>query len=323
MSGPCGVVETSQQPDHRGNRTVNTRCIRYTQGVATAGLLALLFGCGGRHTESRSDEAPPVSRESLASAEEVLAGRCMRRQGFEYYVVVPSAGRSATHDADGKESFEYGIDDIAWATEHGFAQPSGAGTSGPVADKNARYVRSLPEAGRRKYTAAYVGDPSEHHIEAEVEGTVVGMSTTGCLATAKKALYGSLEAWFRPHVIARNVGALTRRRVLADPRYLRAAQKWSGCMRSHRINASNPDDLRRKLGRRSTSESVRDAADPGRRWAVAEATCALRTKLTETARELDSEHDAAVREKYRTELTALDVINARAVSRARGITNSP
>ncbi|WP_167828644.1 hypothetical protein [Streptomyces sp. MZ04] len=102
-----------------------------------------------------------------------------------------------------------------------------------------------------------------------MEGITVGMSTTGCLAAAKKELFGSLDAWFRPHVIERNLGALAHRRVVRDSRFSRAS-KSAGATRE--LTAEHTSAVREKYRRELDALKAIDARAVHRAREIARST---------------------------------------------------
>lgn len=286
-------------------------------------LLVALSGCAQpQHERSGSPELSGMTPERLLGyAEQALTGRCMRAHGFAYHIAPPPAGFG---DDDGETGpFRYGIDDIGWAREHGFGAPARTGQTPSRSDANSRYVNGLRESERRRYLTAYFGEPGEHSVETTVGDITTGVSTTGCLARARKTLYGDPRTWFRPDVVAGNIGGLIRQRVTEDQRYLRAVRQWSGCMANRGISASDPGHLRERFDRHSRGMAARTSANAERRWAIAEAECAIRTGMTTTARAVESRHEAAIRAKYRAELDRHRAIESEAVRRARRILPSP
>jgi hypothetical protein len=297
-------------------------------GVAAAGLLVVLAGCATQpEPPSLSgsmdllDVAELTSEERIDYAEQSLIGDCLRQHGFEHRIVkLPEA--TATDDASVTEPFLQGIDDVDRAAKQGFRFFDGDEDVQPAPDPNVRYVRGLSESDQRKYTVAYFGNSEKHNVETTVAGVTTRTSTTGCLAEARKQLYGSLEAWFRPSVVEGNVGNLARERAAADPRYLRVVRAWSDCLRERGIATSSPSDLHDRFDVRSAGMPRRSAEKLERRWAVAEAQCARRVELTKVARDVERRHQRAQRAKYRTELERYDQLQAAAADRAQRILRS-
>lgn len=172
------------------------RTARLALGGLSTGLLLLVSGCVEPSAAAPSGPLPTMpsgsdltSKELISYAEQALLGDCLREHGFEYYPVDPS-NEAASQSKD----------------------------------PNIRYLEGLSESDQLAYRQAMFGDTDESKVQATVEGVTTQLSTNGCLADARKQLYGDLEAWYRPHVIAGNIDSLAHRDVLADPRYQKDEQ---------------------------------------------------------------------------------------------------
>src|SRR5688572_2494362 len=88
-------------------------------GTGLVLVAAALVGCGAEPVQLTADASirdRPLTEpelDLLHQAEQLLTRDCMRDAGFDYW---PMPRRPATEYRD----FPYAIDDLAWATRHGY-----------------------------------------------------------------------------------------------------------------------------------------------------------------------------------------------------------
>ncbi|MCN9242428.1 hypothetical protein NGF19_16775 [Streptomyces sp. RY43-2] len=281
--------------------------------AGAAAAVSLLLGCAG-HTGDAAARRPLANvqatgpKEVLDVAEQLLERDCMRRHGFRFWVVPPTASES-------RRDFPYAVDDVGWARRHGYgADQRAALRRSAAADPNQRYLLSLPP-DRRTALVATLNGPRPSGLTADLpNGVQVSHSDTGCTAEAERRLYGDLAAWFRA---TRVTSFLATERVAAvqrEPRYRAARDRWARCMKAAGLPYADPQDSRA-------------AADPERgvsrtreiRLAVTEATCAVSTGLSRVATTLDRSHGARLRQRYPDAYGDLDRLTNAALPRARAL----
>ncbi|OJF14255.1 hypothetical protein EDD30_3178 [Couchioplanes caeruleus] len=257
--------------------------------------------------------------EVLYRAEQMRIRDCMRRQGFDYFLV-PRRPVPEMRD------FPYVVDDVSWAAKYGYGSTLyRLNELALEKDPNERYFESLPATRRAQALLARNGDARNGDLLVDVPGipnTVT--SSKGCRAAAQRELYGDLPAWVRADAVMTALVPLRQGAVTADPRFVKAVQRWSRCMRERGHPYASPAQARdnvprlvRHVGPEQSGPADAPAAETA--LAVAEATCANRTGLAATARQVDQEHAARLRAQYRADVAAGQRLQQQALPGARAI----
>lgn len=298
------------------------RASRFVSTVALSMCVAAMVGgCGEGPGQNDAGESRPVPRSTVAqdnllkSAESALVRRCLT----EREVPLPSApsgsangtgtGSGAAQDrgAARQRQFPYGIDDPAWAAEHGFGSAAKAG--GPDRGDGARdaprtqRAQQAPQPGKRtakrqqRLADALFGTGRRELSTRTATGLVVRANSDGCLAEAQRVLYGDQARWFRTEVAVNNIEAAAHHRVTRDPAYRAALARWARCIAPVH-EAEDPAELRSAWRRRAGDLDPRQATDLQQRYAVAEARCVRSTDLAGTGARLEKRHATDVRAEY-------------------------
>jgi hypothetical protein len=106
--------------------------------------------------------------------------------------------------------------------------------------------------------------------------------------------------------------------VTGDTRFGQAVSVWSRCVHEAGYPYNTPDAARAAM----SAPGRPGLRDQEIRLAVTEATCAGRTGLSATARELDSHYGQVLRERYRTEVATQRRMELAAIPRARAIVDA-
>jgi len=273
-------------------------------GILAAGLLGLTSVSGCTPASTATHELPDL--DVLHQAEEILVRNCMARHGFTYQ----PQPRTTTPDL---ERFPYVVDDLEWARANGY----GRAERRELAREASRHYRGLPPAQQRAWRAAYHGDrPSG--LEAQLpSGGRIRHSDRGCAARAWQELYGDMRQWFRVRTITAAVGGMRVRQTLQDARYVAARKRWQQCMDAEGFRAEAPLALRKQqLGYQGADGEARDRAA-----ATSEAKCAVRSGLSEDARQLDAANAAALENRYQAEYGTAARLRKLALPKARAVLN--
>ncbi|MET9457976.1 hypothetical protein ABZY05_23315 [Streptomyces canus] len=201
--------------------------------------------------------------------------------------------RSVGGDRQGRgvapqREFPYGIDDPDWAARHGFGIP---------VEHGSREQRVSASKEQQRLSDALFGTGRRELSTRTATGLVVQANSDGCLAEAKRVLYGDLGRWFRTEVTVNNLGAAAHRRVTQDPVYRAALAHWSRCVAPVQ-QADSPGELRSAWQRRARDLAPREATALQQRFAVTEARCVRRTDLARTGARLEKRHAAELRTEY-------------------------
>jgi len=266
----------------RGTRGTRGRCAVLAALAVAAGLNAGLAGCGGppapAHGKLTLGQLPAAEASSdhlLQWSELVLAGRCMTDRGFDFAV------DAAPPDVEaGADDSPYGRDDVAWAAQHGYGIGDPAAPAGEHADPNHAYVEALSTRRQQEFTAALFGTRDDAVTTKTVDGLTLSTNRTGCLADARRALYGGdLDRWFRLDVWVDDLNQLIVARVHADPGYQQALAAWRECLQAKGFSAADPQSARADVLESYRRLPTEQARDRERAEAVADAECAAQHRL--------------------------------------------
>jgi hypothetical protein len=279
--------------------------------------LLLLAACGHPATPDERLVVAPFPAKATDSqllqwAEDLLTGRCMSVHGFRYTVPLPAATSQ-------RKPNPYGNDDVTWARRHGYGltEPPPAPRRGP----NALYVTSLPPDRRTAYKLALIGN-GRHTVAARPPGgPVITTSSDGCVADARRRLYGDLGTWFRLSVTVTNLDADIQPHVVRAAPYVKALARWLACMRDRKLIASSPGAASQQAARAFAAPGVdrRQAHLREISIAVADASCARTSQLVSVANRLDAAYRARANAEHRAEITAYGLVLTDARARARAL----
>ncbi|WP_437021538.1 hypothetical protein [Streptomyces sp. enrichment culture] len=291
--------------------------MRVSGFVATVALSVCVVsatgGCAQEPGRDGAGEPQPVPKsvraqdDLLKRAESTLARRCLTKRRVTPPPAPPgpgTVGRTGGSAPDGRQSaaqrpFPYGIDDPAWAAEHGFGGAAEAGRPDGEDGARTQAPRSGGQEARRqqRFVDALFGTGRRELSIRTATGLVVRANSDGCLAEAQRILYGDQARWFRATVAVDNLEAATHHRVTRDPAYRAALARWARCIAPVQ-KAESPGELRTAWLRRARGLAPQRAAALQRRWAVAEARCVRSTDLAGTGTRLERRHAAQVRAEY-------------------------
>ncbi|WP_327234041.1 hypothetical protein OG349_08525 [Streptomyces sp. NBC_01317] len=247
-------------------------------------------------------------KDLLHDAEESLTRSCMASRGFKTWVV---PRKPLPEDRE----FPYVIDDVPWASAHGYGSDIRARRDQlRVSDPNRRYFGGLSPRERERALDALHGEPSARRLEARTpDGATLGRVDGGCTALAQKRLYGDLAVWFRVTTVTDALNKIRYSQVTADTDYADSIRKWSACMRERGSRYADPHEARAAfLDPDKAVPRVREI-----RTAVTEAECAISSGLSDTARRLDRRYGERLRHEYADEVLTRRRLEAAALERGR------
>ncbi|GII78081.1 hypothetical protein Sru01_30630 [Sphaerisporangium rufum] len=252
-------------------------------------------------------------KDLLHDAEKLLTRSCMESRGFKMWIF---PRRPTPEDRD----FPYVIDDVQWASRHGYGGDIQARRDQVRAsDPNRRYFDGLSPARRQSALDALHGSRSAGRIEVKApNGMIVGRIDDGCVARAQRELYGDLRTWFRVTTVTDMLKGIGQRQVIADAAFTESTKRWSTCMREKGLDYADPHEAR------SSYATPGNTAPPDEsiRAAVAEAGCAASSGLAATARRLDQKYSARLLQAYRNEARTRMLLEFEALKRARSIVDA-
>jgi hypothetical protein len=290
-------------------------------GIAACVLLGVIPATSGpERTASISSSRTTIKSSAITSsdatllydAEQRLIQDCMHRHGFSYWItpMVKSQEHSVLQ-------FPYVVDDVAWARRNGF----GGGTASTAQpDPNWRYFyMTLPISLRADYMTALSGAEGSPGIQVTLpNGIALGHSKSGCMAAADAELYGNYVAWFEAVNFVDSLEPLSQIQALNDPKYALAVRHWSQCIHAYGYAYPTPSSLAHAFNA-SPGPHSRATGRASINAAVAEARCAIRTGLANTARRLANSYFSTILEKYSKEVQAYRRLQLAAIPRAHKI----
>lgn len=290
-------------------------------GIAVGVTVAILAGCGV------SDEDQPVAarpvmpegwqpttedRRLLDQAEQVLAGGCMRKLGFKYWV--------DTRRLPPAWTFPYVIDDPAWARTNGYGGARQRQINAAVkADPNARYAETLSPARQQAYRMAFFGSERSAVSARTPDGVSMSTGSQGCLADARRQLFGDLQTWFAGDTVEVHLDLVVVPKTQADARYRKALAAWSRCAHP----AGSPDDLRRTAADRVRNKRPQVADHVERRLASLEARCAVTSGLGRVARAVDAHFRVRAEREFAGSIKPLRAMQYAALPKATELVGRP
>ncbi|KAA0930686.1 hypothetical protein [Streptomyces apricus] len=295
--------------------------------------LLLVTACSATDRPSERADGPlrtgltDTERGILGEAEQRLISDCMRDKGFRYGLDLDTDGPRG-----GVPERRFGSDDVAWARRHGYglaeAARSGDGNgSGKAAvagnSPQARYVASLTPGRKATFDRALNGtDRAAIVVPAPGRGQIF-TSADGCLADARRRLYGDLRRWTEAKAAVVNLEYLTFDAVVKEPRYTKALADWHSCMKARGLAHSNSSEAIGAVAKENRSRTAGKAWKHEVTVAVADAECNRAAGLARTGIRLQREH---VRDAARHEFARQTRYYTRAVTtaltRARSLPDS-
>jgi len=311
---PRMKVTGSQAGPARASVRSALRCIRVrgsTSCVCALGACWALTGCADKQRAAAASPALPraiTAQEAklLDRAKQILVSGCMRRHGFRFWVRPNGAAADVAR-------FAYVVDDIRWASRHGYGNVIQRGDDSQRRDPNRRYFAKLSPARQQAALRALNGARPEG-LEARLpSGAVARRSDRSCTSEAERRLYGDLQGWFRASTVTDNLFGARAGRVTADAGFVAATQRWSACMRAAGHRYVSP------LQARAAVTQARLSFSAERRVAVAEATCAQTSGMSATVSRLDRHFRAVVNNEFRADVATARRLQLAALPVARTI----
>lgn len=304
--------------------------------------VAILSGCSGGGSDdpvadegagAKFDPVPgmvvreglvPISNADEAlilKAEWRLANDCMAEQGFppttgpeRFVTPEPPEYLSPTELRRGGYQFDF-------AAEAEGAQAIADGGSDPT-------VGMTPEE-RERFSLALGGDPDGPTAKIATPSGSRDVAATGCLADARKALFGTLENYMRYDQALEGSGPSALRKELArDDSYPDAVASWQSCMTD--AGAGFPtafeagvdygvSALRSEQSTRRDREAAPLSADEITQTATADADCQESSGLFELREKLLPDAREAVLAEFGLESSEMVALQRAVLEKAKGV----
>lgn len=297
-------------------RTTNRRS-RALAGAGVVTAFMLMMACGGAPANEASETgAPPRAgtvpdEDFLLLAEDELVRRCMEKAGFQFRSSPPD---QISADPEGK--YQWGRDDVSAAQDQGY----GLSRQGmdEEADPNLEYLESLTPTERERWDLAFSGHWENRITFKLPNGTEFSISGDGCLAEARRQIYGDLRKYMQLNVALMQIAPDVDRLVAADPAYNEALASWRRCMNEKGYDFENPGDAVGAAAALYESELDPASAKAGEvRIAVADAQCGVESGVVRVATRLEEKYTAQILSEREGQVIAFREFQAEAVARAK------
>lgn len=258
------------------------------------------------------EEIAALSADSryLGHVESVLVSRCMREAGFRHPLeeldrpVVP------------RDEF-YGLS-VSEARRSGYVTQSHI-LAIPAEDKS--YLPRT-ESGRRAWGVALFGpdDAPGVEVDSALMSGRLGTSSEGCLADARRALYGSLETATLRSFVAGNARNVAEREAADDPSVTTLNERWAACMAdAGRRGLTDPGHAMSQARKVADGTQAAQGVGEPREIAIDDATCQAGLDYAPQRRYIEDRYLTAVLTEFADEIAAARAAATAALERARAI----
>ncbi|MGO1055467.1 hypothetical protein [Crossiella sp. CA198] len=185
----------------------------------------------------------------LSTAEERLVAACMSARGHHY----PVADQPFTDRTDEERTLG-----TERRRDQGYGLSPGALGPAPRSAVD-QHADSLPEPTRTAYTTALLGPDDQRRAVRLPGGGQADFASQGCVAEARRNLFGDLMTWARVAHVPEAYGNRLARELPRHPFFRAAVEQWRTCMagRGHPFNGL--DEPREHLARRYAAEGPGEA----------------------------------------------------------------
>lgn len=297
-------------------------------GVACG--LVVLSGCSSSDSTTPTLNRPILSDARVATvlkgagentkflfdSEQQLIARCMHKLGYEY---VPE-----TQEQDGiPNPFREGLT-LADAQREGYGLRHALASAKATKHPNDDTIAGLSKSEARSYAEALAG-ARDTRISVKIGDSTVSAPGSGCIADARKAIYGDLKKEERLSYVSRNVLAEASQTVESDDNLIDARKKWSRCMAKAGYHYDSRRKARASLGKRYSAKGAdvdavfRDEIAT----ATADAKCSQQTGFDTALRKAQDHASAVAVTRHEADLVAAHELNQQAVTRAKKALANP
>jgi len=278
-------------------------------------LAGLIGGCGGAESEDQKPGevalvtetpgelsvtrigVPYEQRRTLHAAEEKLIQTCMQKAGFSYRIIqLPEKEEKATWKTWRRH------DDVDRAAREGYGLLQRAKENNETQRAQARIpsrTAGMSQEESDRFSKALFG--SKPITVTTPFGAKITTNVDGCLAEARKQLYGDPAAWAIENDLVGNFEAITFGKARSSPEVRALEKKWSSCMADAGHRFQNQEEAKASItyGRQSGPDQPRTGlpARPSQQeidLALADARCdqkvGLSTLIEKKIKEKTQEH---------------------------------
>ena len=233
-----------------------TTCLRVSGRVGVLIILGMVWGgCRDSSGDAQTNNLPPTGgtvdpgvsqidsdlvalQDYLRHGETLLVEKCMKQAGLPYF-----SGASSPQP-EARELFS-GI--VLVPLDQNVTTQVGYNLQGSAAsdaqESEARQVQALSASEQSRYQLTMFGDATPGNGMVSVvlpDGSRTGMSPTGCLASARLAIYSSLETYLTEEYIFQSIDAEVTSRIVSSNDYPAVLGEWSLCMKKLGFDVADP-----------------------------------------------------------------------------------
>jgi hypothetical protein len=250
------------------------------------------------------------------AAEQELIRRCMEQRGFKY-VKNPAPTRDVAPTL-GPDPYGLAVEN---AKTTGYNSAENAGDSPAEVDRFG--VSDLSDKEKQEWGEAYFGPENAPEVTVDLPGGgAMGTTSEGCLAEARKTLYGSLSDNARLTFLSGNFPLWAKREASSDPDMARIDSAWSACMvgKGH-SGLKNPEAAREKAieAHRRLGIASEEARNQEVALAIADAECEKTTNYAAQRVTIEDHYYKKYLNKFASEVAEMKKMNDSALARAKQV----
>lgn len=292
--------------------SLSTR-VAMLSGMATA--CSLLSGCGlgGGDSADQLSISPDDARAAVAGiyvgsgrldyTEQALVSQCMHKHGLAYQVLPQRSDQSI---------------DVGYASDVQHAQSTGYGLEAKVAADERALAAEAGADRTNEYTRRLFGDDGAETVRIQsAMGDVLEANGTGCLASARRTLYGSVAKALEIIEFRHNTVRAILYRARQEDEVQEVFSDWRDCM-SERGYADISDRNYGVAAAREVyaEEGLEKGRSAERRIAVDDATCDAEAGYSSIAEPAENRALAEFITENEAEIAALQETQREAIVRA-------
>lgn len=182
-------------------------------------------------------------RSTLATADRVLTGTCMRARGFD----LPQVALPPLEDWELNDSRRWGVSDSSTALASGYHAPTPTQADNVGAED--RYLATLSAAQRAKFYVALTGDQSKgppSAVAVKIPGTQLtervsnSFTLSGCRPATEEKLSGDRMLWLALQAAVQKLATDADTRARASKQFIQTLKDWSTCFKARGFTAADP-----------------------------------------------------------------------------------
>lgn len=251
------------------------------------------------------------SNTDLQQAELRLQDRCLKAHGYTVPGLVSQTSGAPSVNLSGA----LGLLTVEGARTVGYGTL--IGQSSALSDPIGAFVQSLSQSQSDKFNVVYNGGDGAKEESLRIGELVAGASTEGCVAEARKRIYGSISNFLRLTYLPGEIVSLGAE-VVNSPAAGEAMAAYATCMQEAGFDVDNLNQTRELAAERFGSRLV--SAPPSQdefSMAMTDAKCQVSTGLRDRLNEESLRRASAYIAEHEDELLALQELLTTARSNAK------